>query len=92
MPTLLPGTPLDIAGLGVGMGGCDVAEDVARLKGIANGILGEIAVGSLSVLDDLTVEMVRCGGGELHAVASVVGGVGSQEVIKLVTQWGPCTR
>ena len=75
----LPGTPLDAAGLGVGMGGCDVAEDVTRLKCIANGILAEIGVGSLGVLDDLTMEMVRCGGGELHAVASVVGGVGSQE-------------
>lgn len=75
------------------MGGCDMAEDVTRLKCIANGILSEIGVGSLGVLDDLTMEMVRCGGGELHAVASVVGGVGSQEVIKLVTQqFVPCGK
>lgn len=89
----LPGTPLDAAGLGVGMGGCDVAEDATRLKCIANGILAEIGVGSLGVLDDLTMEVVRCGGGELHAVASVIGGIGSQEVIKLVTrQFVPCGK
>ena len=27
------------------------------------------------------MEVVRCGGGELHAVAAVVGGMGSQEVV-----------
>jgi amyloid beta precursor protein binding protein 1 len=36
-------------------------------------------------MDDLVAECARAGGGEMHAVAAVVGGVGSQEVIKLVT-------
>ena len=44
----LPGTPLDMA--------AGLEEDVRMLKTIANGILGEIGVGSLGVLDDLVVE------------------------------------
>ena len=39
----------------------------------------------LDAMDDLVAECARGGGGEMHAVAAVVGGVGSQEVIKLVT-------
>ena len=47
----------------------------------------------VSVLDDLIEEAVRCGGSELHAVASVMGGIGAQEVIKIVTQqYVPCAR
>lgn len=90
----LPGTPLDPT---AGLESCDVTEDAMRLKGIANGILAEIGVGSLEVplevLNALTTEVVRCGGSELHAVASVIGGIGSQEVIKLVTrQFIPCGK
>jgi amyloid beta precursor protein binding protein 1 len=33
----------------------------------------------------MVVEAVRCAGGEPHTVAAVLGGVGAQEVIKLVT-------
>ena len=37
--------------------------------------------------------MVRCGDGEAHAVASVLGAIGSQEVIKMVTkQFVPCEK
>uniref|UniRef100_A0A7S0XEG0 NEDD8-activating enzyme E1 regulatory subunit n=1 Tax=Mantoniella antarctica TaxID=81844 RepID=A0A7S0XEG0_9CHLO len=89
----LPGAPPTAAGPGSKMDANEVVVDVTRLKCIANGILAEIGVGSLGVLDDLTTEVVRSGGGELHAVASVVGGVGSQEIIKLVTrQFVPCGK
>ena len=83
----LPGTPLDDPST-------DLAEDVAKLKDVAAGVLAEVGVpGSVGELDDLVVEHVRCGGGEVHAVASVVGGIGSQEVIKLVTrQFTPCAK
>jgi len=85
----LPGTPLDGSDLST-----DLAEDVAKLKDVAAGVLAEVGVpGSVGELDDLVVEHVRCGGGEVHAVAIVVGGIGSQEVIKLVTrQFTPCAK
>ena len=36
-------------------------------------------------LEQLAWEVVRAQGGEIHAVASVVGGIVSQEAIKLIT-------
>mmetsp|Transcript_9235 Transcript_9235/g.24913 ORF Transcript_9235/g.24913 Transcript_9235/m.24913 type:complete len:87 (+) Transcript_9235:1481-1741(+) len=35
--------------------------------------------------EDMIGELVRCGGVELHCIASIVGAVASQEVIKLLT-------
>ena len=72
----------------------DIRQDVIRIKAIAYGLLSEIGVSvRVSVLDDLIEEAVRCGGSELHAVASVMGGIGAQEVIKIVTQqYVPCAR
>ena len=37
------------------------------------------------ISDDLAGEVVRCAAGELHVVASVVGAIGAQEAIKLLT-------
>lgn len=31
-------------------------------------------------------EFIRAGGGELHSIASLMGGIGAQEVLKLVTK------
>lgn len=39
----------------------------------------------LQVNDDLVAEMVRFGAAELHCVAAVMGGIGAQEAIKLLT-------
>ena len=79
---------------GEGAGGVDISEDVTQVKTIANGMLAEAGpAGGAAALDDLAVEVVRCGAGELHAVASIMGGMGSQEVIKLVThQLVPCAK
>lgn len=41
---------------------------------------------TLTVSDDLVAEMVRFGAGELHCVAAVMGGIGAQEAIKLLTR------
>ena len=38
------------------------------------------------LLNDYTTEMVRAGGSELHVIATIVGGVASQEAIKLLTK------
>ena len=60
-------------------------EDVALLKSLANTTLAECSVSSPPVSDDLVVEVVRCGAGELHVVAAAIGAIASQEAIKLLT-------
>ena len=77
-------------GAGAGAGGdkdpSSPSSDAARLKALVDGALAELGVPpGLDAMDDLVAECARGGGGEMHAVAAVVGGVGSQEVIKLVT-------
>jgi amyloid beta precursor protein binding protein 1 len=65
-----------------------VEEDVPRLKAAVTSLLAEYghsALSGLSVPDDLVSEMCRFGAGELHCVAAVVGGMASQEAIKLIT-------
>lgn len=37
-----------------------------------------------SITDDVAHELVRCGGSELHSIASVLGGVGAMEVTKII--------
>lgn len=64
----------------------EVEEDVALLKGLAGSLLMESGASGASVCDDLVGEVVRCGGGELHVVAAVVGAMASQEAIKLLTK------
>ena len=42
--------------------------------------------GSLDVsLNDYSGVFVRAGGGELHVISSILGGIASQEAIKLLT-------
>ncbi|KAJ1620086.1 hypothetical protein T492DRAFT_1080434 [Pavlovales sp. CCMP2436] len=66
----------------------DIESDVPLLKQCVGHVLAEYkqqSGGSLVIPDDLVFEMCRFGAGEIHPVASIVGGVASQEVIKLVT-------
>ena len=56
------------------------------LKTIANSLLAELGVNAASVGDDLVSEMCRFGAAELHCVAAVMGGIASQEAIKLITK------
>lgn len=60
-------------------------DDVPLLKNVAVGIMSELGVAHCGLVDDLVHEMVRCGGGELHAVAAVMAGMAAQEAIKLLT-------
>ena len=64
-----------------------VEEDVPRLKAATSSLLAEYgpALSGVSVPDELVSEMCRFGAGELHCVAAVVGGMASQEAIKLIT-------
>ena len=45
-----------------------------------------LSLSELLVKEDLLHEVCRFGGSELHSVAAFMGGVGAQEVIKLITR------
>ena len=68
---------------------CDVDADVEALRAIVETTLDAIGAEAdrarTGALESMTTEAARCAGGEPHAVAAVLGGVGAQEVIKLVT-------
>ncbi|XP_078433094.1 NEDD8-activating enzyme E1 regulatory subunit AXR1-like isoform X2 [Wolffia australiana] len=64
----------------------DMDEDIARLKAIAVGILTEVGCHGSPLPEDLISEMCRFGAAEIHPVAAYVGGVASQEIIKLITR------
>ena len=68
---------------------CDVDADVEALRAIVETTLDAIGAEAdrarTGALEAMTTEAARCAGGEPHAVAAVLGGVGAQGVIKLVT-------
>jgi len=64
----------------------EVEGDVPILKGCLQDVAKELGVGGCGVSDDLIHEFCRWGGGEMHAIAAVMGGIASQEVIKAVTR------
>ncbi|KAL5573331.1 hypothetical protein UlMin_022928 [Ulmus minor] len=61
-------------------------EDISRLKTTAVGLLSDLGCNGSTIAEDLINEMCRFGAAELHAVAAFIGGIASQEVIKLVTR------
>lgn len=65
-------------------GGMD--EDISRLKTTAVSLLNDLGCSGLTLTEDLINEMCRFGAAELHAVAAFIGGIASQEVIKLITK------
>ncbi|OEL18987.1 NEDD8-activating enzyme E1 regulatory subunit AXR1 [Dichanthelium oligosanthes] len=64
----------------------EIDEDIPRLKTVAASVLSEMGLIGASLSEDLITEMCRFGGAEIHPVAAFIGGVASQEVIKLVTK------
>lgn len=58
-------------------------EDISRLKTTAVGLLSDLGCNGSTLTEDLINEMCRFGAAELHAVAAFVGGIASQEVIKV---------
>ncbi|KAK7257545.1 hypothetical protein RIF29_31587 [Crotalaria pallida] len=61
-------------------------EDIPRLKSTAISLLNDLGCNGATLAEDLINEMCRFGAAELHAVAALVGGIASQEVIKLITR------
>ncbi|KAK9284521.1 hypothetical protein L1049_024716 [Liquidambar formosana] len=64
----------------------EMDEDISRLKTTAVGLLSDLGCNGLTLTEDLINEMCRFGAAELHAVAAFIGGIASQEVIKLITK------
>ncbi|RXH89974.1 hypothetical protein DVH24_032331 [Malus domestica] len=58
-------------------------EDISRLKTTAVGLLNDVGCNGVTLTEDLINEMCRFGAAELHAVAAFIGGIASQEVIKV---------
>lgn len=58
-------------------------EDISRLKTTAVGLLNDLGCNGVTLTEDLINEMCRFGAAELHAVAAFIGGIASQEVIKV---------
>ncbi|RVW97426.1 NEDD8-activating enzyme E1 regulatory subunit AXR1 [Vitis vinifera] len=66
-------------------GGMD--EDISRLKTTAVSLLSDLGCNGSTLTEDLINEMCRFGAAELHAVAAFIGGIASQEVIKVLYSW-----
>ncbi|KAJ4977165.1 hypothetical protein NE237_002271 [Protea cynaroides] len=69
-----------------GMFDGEIDEEISRLKTIAVGILSDLGCNGSTLTEDLINEMCRFGAAELHAVAAFIGGIASQEAIKLITK------
>ncbi|KAF2284952.1 hypothetical protein GH714_032989 [Hevea brasiliensis] len=63
----------------------EMDEDISRLKTTAVGLLSDLGCNGSPLTEDLINEMCRFGASELHAVAAFIGGVASQEVIKILS-------
>ena len=55
------------------------------LKQCVTEVTKELNLSTTPMLDDLVSEFCRWGGGEMHNLSSVMGGIASQEAIKAVT-------
>ncbi|KAL3652636.1 NEDD8-activating enzyme E1 regulatory subunit axr1 [Castilleja foliolosa] len=64
----------------------EMDEDISRLKTTAVSLLNDLGCNGSNLTEDLINEMCRYGASELHAVAAFIGGIASQEVIKLITR------
>ncbi|KAJ3064466.1 NEDD8-activating enzyme E1 regulatory subunit [Podochytrium sp. JEL0797] len=63
----------------------EVETDIGLLKKSCSTVLTRMGLATSVIGDDLIHEMVRAGASELHTMASFMGGVCSQEAIKLIT-------
>ncbi|EYU34031.1 hypothetical protein ABFS82_13G014900 [Erythranthe guttata] len=64
----------------------EMDEEISRLKTTAITLLNDLGCNGSTLTEDLINEMCRYGAAELHAVAAFIGGIASQEVIKLITR------
>mmetsp|Transcript_20485 Transcript_20485/g.61666 ORF Transcript_20485/g.61666 Transcript_20485/m.61666 type:complete len:555 (-) Transcript_20485:2962-4626(-) len=62
-------------------------RDLPALKSLAVGLVAEAGASpsAFSISDDMTGEVCRFGGSEVHCMGAIVGGMAAQEAIKLLT-------
>jgi len=63
----------------------DVEGDIPLLKKSVLAVISALGINNNSIKDEIIHEMCRFGASELHNIAAFIGGVASQEVIKLIT-------
>eukprot|EP01132_Coremiostelium_polycephalum_P005270 gene5270-6561_t len=63
----------------------EIDSDITLLKSTLTSYLQEYSIPISLVKDDYIAELTRFGACELHNIASLMGGITSQEIIKLVT-------
>lgn len=61
----------------------EMDEEISRLKTTAVSVLNDLGFNGSTLTEDLINEICRYGAAELHAVAAYIGGIASQEVIKV---------
>ncbi|CAH2059795.1 unnamed protein product [Thlaspi arvense] len=66
--------------------GGEIEEDASRLRTTALSLLSEMGCDGYVLPEELCNEMCRFGAAELHVAAAFIGGIASQEVIKLITK------
>ncbi|CAM8954442.1 unnamed protein product [Rhodiola kirilowii] len=64
----------------------EMDDDISRLKMTAVSLMTDLGCNGATLTEDLINEMCRFGAAEIHAVAAFIGGIASQEVIKLITK------
>ncbi|KJE88986.1 ThiF family protein [Capsaspora owczarzaki ATCC 30864] len=69
-----------------GAGDDQVEEDIAPLKQYVVGLLTDLGVSQHAIKEELIHEMCRFGAAELHNIASILGGLASQEAVKVITR------
>ena len=60
-------------------------SDIAQMKSIISSMIQRWGLSTCSIRDEHITEFCRYGGAEIHSVAAFLGGVASQEVIKIIT-------
>lgn len=68
-----------------GSSDAQVASDTKTLVSLSASLLKELNLSDVSVDESSIQEIVRFGAAELHPIAAFLGGIASQEVIKVVT-------
>eukprot|EP00761_Pharyngomonas_kirbyi_P002756 gb/GECH01002760.1/.p1 GENE.gb/GECH01002760.1/~~gb/GECH01002760.1/.p1 ORF type:complete len:526 (+),score=152.57 gb/GECH01002760.1/:1-1578(+) len=63
----------------------DLSSDFESLKEIFHKLLSDLGLSCENIPDEYILEMARYGGAELHNIAALIGGIGAQEVIKMMT-------
>eukprot|EP01102_Stenamoeba_stenopodia_P002521 TRINITY_DN12358_c0_g1_i1.p1 TRINITY_DN12358_c0_g1~~TRINITY_DN12358_c0_g1_i1.p1 ORF type:complete len:528 (-),score=135.34 TRINITY_DN12358_c0_g1_i1:30-1613(-) len=64
----------------------DVEQDLNPFKEVVASVCSDLSLDASAVPEVVIQEMVRFGATELHPIAAIIGGVVSQEVVKIVSQ------